>query len=79
MNTWEKTKGGWTNLMQRYHQAHSAEIQRLAQQKAIQTAHAAPNELRAVLPEIRQARRFSNTGSRSQQSGFRIEACAAAG
>ncbi|MCL6753827.1 helix-turn-helix domain-containing protein [Nostoc sp. CCCryo 231-06] len=21
MNTWEKTKGGWTNLMQRYHQA----------------------------------------------------------
>jgi hypothetical protein len=59
MNTWEKTKGGWTNLMQRYHQAHSAEIQRLAQQKAIQTAHAAPNELRAVLPEIRQARRFT--------------------
>ncbi|MHC5916078.1 MAG: helix-turn-helix domain-containing protein [Nostoc sp.] len=59
MNTWEKTKGGWTNLMQRYQQAHSAEIQRLAQQKAIQTAHAAPNELRAVLPEIRQARRFT--------------------
>nr|WP_322709597.1 hypothetical protein [Nostoc sp. ChiSLP03a]MDZ8210761.1 hypothetical protein [Nostoc sp. ChiSLP03a] len=59
MNTWEKTKGGWTNLMQRYNQAHSAEIQRLAQQKAIQTAHAAPNELRAVLPEIRQARRFT--------------------
>jgi hypothetical protein len=59
MNTWEKTKGGWTNLMQRYHQAHSAEIQRLAQQKAIQMAHAAPNELRAVLPEIRQARRFT--------------------
>ncbi|WP_392476472.1 hypothetical protein [Nostoc sp. C110] len=79
MNSWEKTKGGWTNLMQRYNQAHSAEIQRLAQQKAIQTAHAAPNELRAVLPEIRQARRFSNTGARSQQSGFRIEACAAAG
>ncbi|MCC5633500.1 hypothetical protein LC613_39235 [Nostoc sphaeroides CHAB 2801] len=59
MNTWEKTKGGWTNLNQRYQQAHSAEAQRLAQQKAIQTAHAAPNELRAVLPEIRQARRFT--------------------
>lgn len=79
MNTWEKTKGGWTNLNQRYQQAYSAETQRLAQQKAIQMAHAAPNELRAVLPEIRQARRFSNTGARSQQSGFRIEACAAAG
>jgi hypothetical protein len=79
MNTWEKTKGGWTNLMQRYNQAHSAEIQRLAQQKAIQTAHAAPNELRAVLPEIRQARRFTKTEFRSQESGFRIEACAAAG
>jgi hypothetical protein len=59
MNTWEKNKGGWTNLMQRLSQAHSAETQRLAQQKAIQTAHAAPNELRAVLPEIRQARRFT--------------------
>jgi hypothetical protein len=79
MNTWEKNKGGWTNLMQRLSQAHSAETQRLAQQQAIQTAHAAPNELRAVLPEIRQARRFSNTEYRSQQSGFRIEACAAAG
>ncbi|MHC5763216.1 hypothetical protein [Nostoc sp.] len=79
MNTWEKTKGGWTNLMQRYNQAHSAEIQRLAQQKAIQTAHAAPNELRAVLPEIRQARRFTKTEFRSQGSGFRIETCAAAG
>ncbi|MFN6454222.1 MAG: hypothetical protein RM022_018710, partial [Nostoc sp. EfeVER01] len=79
INTWEKTKGGWTNLNQRLSQAQSAETQRLAQQKAIQTAHAAPNELRAVLPEIRQARRFSNTGARSQQSGFRIEACAAAG
>ncbi len=79
MNTWEKTKGGWTNLMQRYNQAHSAEIQRLAQQKAIQTAHAAPNELRAVLPEIRQARRFTKTEFRSKESGFRIEACAAAG
>ncbi|MDZ7950650.1 hypothetical protein [Nostoc sp. DedQUE09] len=79
MNTWEKTKGGWTNLMQRLSQAHSAETQRLAQQQAIQTAHAAPNELRAVLPEIRQARRFTKTEFRSQQSGFRIEACAAAG
>lgn len=79
MNTWEKTKGGWTNLMQRYNQAQSAEIQRLAQQKAIQTAHAAPNELRAVLPEIRQARRFTKTEFRSQESGFRIEVCAAAG
>ncbi|AUB35425.1 hypothetical protein COO91_01305 [Nostoc flagelliforme CCNUN1] len=59
MNTWEKTKGGWTNLMQRLSQAQSAETQRLAQQKAIQMAHAAPNELRAVLPEIRQARRFT--------------------
>lgn len=59
MNTWEKNKGGWTNLMQRLSQAHSAETQRLAQQQAIQTAHAAPNELRAVLPEIRQARRFT--------------------
>ncbi|WP_179076293.1 hypothetical protein [Nostoc sp. C057] len=59
MNTWEKTKGGWTNLNQRLSQAYSAETQRLAQQKAIQTAHAAPNELRAVLPEIRQARRFT--------------------
>jgi hypothetical protein len=59
MNTWEKNKGGWTNLMQRLSQAHSAETQRLAQQKVIQTAHAAPNELRAVLPEIRQARRFT--------------------
>lgn len=59
INTWEKTKGGWTNLMQRLSQAHSAETQRLAQQQAIQTAHAAPNELRAVLPEIRQARRFT--------------------
>ncbi|MBD2730224.1 hypothetical protein H6G96_28890 [Nostoc sp. FACHB-892] len=59
MNTWEKTKGGWTNLMQRLSQAQSAETQRLAQQQAIQTAHAAPNELRAVLPEIRQARRFT--------------------
>ncbi|AUB35478.1 hypothetical protein COO91_01358 [Nostoc flagelliforme CCNUN1] len=59
MNTWEKTKGGWTNLNQRYQQAYSAETQRLAQQRAIQTAHAAPNELRAVLPEIRQARRFT--------------------
>ncbi|MHC5595456.1 MAG: hypothetical protein ACYTXC_05740 [Nostoc sp.] len=59
MNAWEKTKGGWTNLMQRLSQAHSAETQRLAQQKAIQMAHAAPNELRAVLPEIRQARRFT--------------------
>jgi hypothetical protein len=79
MNTWEKTKGGWTNLMQRLSQAHSAETQRLDQQQAIQTAHAAPNELRAILPEIRQARRFSNTEYRSQQSEFRIEACAAAG
>ncbi|MGJ5632537.1 hypothetical protein [Nostoc sp. CALU 1950] len=79
MNTWEKTKGGWTNLMQRYNQAHSAETQRLAQQKAIQTAHAAPNELRAVLPEIRQARRFTKTEFRSKESAFRIEACAAAG
>jgi hypothetical protein len=79
MNTWEKTKGGWTNLMQRYQQAHNAETQRLAQQKAIQTAHAAPNELRAVLPEIRQARRFTKTEFRNKESGFRIEACAAAG
>ncbi|WP_242054273.1 hypothetical protein [Nostoc sp. FACHB-888] len=79
MNTWEKTKGGWTNLNQRYQQAQSAETQRLAQQKAIQTAHAAPNELRAVLPEIRQARRFTKTEFRSKESAFRIEACAAAG
>ncbi|MHC5747029.1 MAG: hypothetical protein ACYTXT_35130 [Nostoc sp.] len=79
MNTWEKTKGGWTNLMQRLSQAQSAETQRLAQQKAIQTAHAAPNELRAVLPEIRQARRFTKTEFRSKESAFRIEACAAAG
>jgi hypothetical protein len=61
MNTWEKTKGGWTNLMQRLSQAHSAETQRLAQQQAIQTAHAAPDQLRAVLPEIRQARRFTKS------------------
>ncbi|MDM9580092.1 hypothetical protein [Nostoc sp. GT001] len=79
MNTWEKTKGGWTNLNQRYQQAQSAETQRLTQQKAIQTAHAAPNELRAVLPEIRQARRFTKTEFRSKESAFRIEACAAAG
>ncbi|WP_228058601.1 hypothetical protein [Nostoc sp. LEGE 12447] len=79
MNTWEKTKGGWTNLNQRLSQAQSAKTQRLTQQKAIQTAHAAPNELRAVLPEIRQARRFTKTEFRSKESAFRIEACAAAG
>jgi hypothetical protein len=32
MNTWEKTKGGWTNLMQRYHQALQTEKQPLPQQ-----------------------------------------------
>jgi hypothetical protein len=31
MNTWEKTKGGWTNLMQRYHQALQTEKQPLPQ------------------------------------------------
>ncbi|ACC85256.1 hypothetical protein [Nostoc punctiforme] len=33
MNTWEKTKGGWTNLMQRYHQALQTEKQPLPQQR----------------------------------------------
>ncbi|WP_179070082.1 hypothetical protein [Nostoc sp. C052] len=79
INTWEKTKGGWTNLMQRLSQAQSAETQRLAQQKAIQTAHAAPNELRAVLPEIRQARRFTKTEFRSKESEFRIRDCVKCG
>ncbi len=32
MNTWEKTKGGWTNLMQRYNQALQTEKQPLPQQ-----------------------------------------------
>lgn len=32
MNTWEKTKGGWTNLMQRYQQALQTEKQPLPQQ-----------------------------------------------
>lgn len=32
MNTWEKTKGGWTNLMQRYHQALQTHKQPLPQQ-----------------------------------------------
>ncbi|MDZ7970703.1 MAG: hypothetical protein RM368_38240 [Nostoc sp. DedSLP03] len=31
MNTWEKTKGGWTNLMQRYHQALQTQKQPLPQ------------------------------------------------
>jgi hypothetical protein len=31
MNTWEKTKGGWTNLMQRYNQALQTEKQPLPQ------------------------------------------------
>ncbi|MEH1899346.1 MAG: hypothetical protein V7K94_29410 [Nostoc sp.] len=33
MNTWEKTKGGWTNLMQRYNQALQTEKQPLPQQR----------------------------------------------
>ncbi|WP_341531496.1 helix-turn-helix domain-containing protein (plasmid) [Nostoc sp. UHCC 0302] len=79
INTWEKTKGGWTNLMQRYQKAHSAETQRLAQQQALATAHAAPNELRAVLPEIRQARRFAKTEFRSKESEFRMRDCVTSG
>ncbi|MBE9038180.1 helix-turn-helix domain-containing protein [aff. Roholtiella sp. LEGE 12411] len=81
INTWEKTKGGWTNLMQRYHQALKTELEHLQRQQAIQTTHAAPDDLRtsAVLPQVRQARRFSKTEYRSQESGFRIEARAAAG
>ncbi|MBW4690043.1 MAG: hypothetical protein KME40_34425 [Komarekiella atlantica HA4396-MV6] len=81
INTWEKTKGGWTNLMQRYHQALKAELEHLQRQQAIQTTHAAPDDLRtsAVLPQVRQARRFSKTEYRSQPPEFRIEARAAAG
>ncbi|MFW9259269.1 hypothetical protein [Nostoc sp. CALU 546] len=33
INTWEKTKGGWTNLMQRYNQALQTEKQPLPQQR----------------------------------------------
>lgn len=42
MNTWEKTKGGWTNLMQRYHQALQTEKQSLPQQHTA-LAHRANN------------------------------------
>ncbi|MCC5600534.1 helix-turn-helix domain-containing protein [Nostoc favosum] len=42
MNTWEKTKGGWTNLMQRYQQALQTEKQSLPQQHTA-LAHRANN------------------------------------
>jgi hypothetical protein len=37
MNTWEKTKGGWTNLMQRYNQALQTKKQPLPQQHTATT------------------------------------------
>ncbi|WP_292854193.1 hypothetical protein [Nostoc sp. NMS8] len=37
MNTWEKTKGGWTNLMQRYQQALQTEKQPLPQLHTVTT------------------------------------------
>lgn len=50
MNTWEKTKGGWTNLMQRYHQALQTEKQPLPQQRTA-LAHKVKNTTNSSLED----------------------------
>ncbi len=50
MNTWEKTKGGWTNLMQRYQQALQTEKQPLPQQHTA-LAHRVKNTTSTTLED----------------------------
>ncbi|WP_242063532.1 hypothetical protein [Nostoc sp. FACHB-892] len=50
MNTWEKTKGGWTNLMQRYNQALQIKKQPLPQQHTA-LAHKANNATSTTLED----------------------------
>ncbi|MCC5611890.1 helix-turn-helix domain-containing protein [Nostoc sp. CHAB 5834] len=50
MNTWEKTKGGWTNLMQRYQQALQTEKQPLPQQHTA-LAHRVKNTTNSSLED----------------------------
>ena len=51
MNTWEKTKGGWTNLMQRYHQALQTEKQQPLPQLHTALAHRVKNTTSSSLED----------------------------
>jgi hypothetical protein len=51
MNTWEKTKGGWTNLMQRLSQALQTEKQQPLPQQHIALAHRANNTTSITLED----------------------------
>ncbi|MBD2457311.1 hypothetical protein H6G80_24945 [Nostoc sp. FACHB-87] len=59
MNTWEKTKGGWTNLMQRYQQA--------LLKKQQTTPSTSPNPRTAPKPQISLAQAIAQDEQRRQQ------------
>ncbi|WP_242054252.1 hypothetical protein [Nostoc sp. FACHB-888] len=66
MNTWEKTKGGWTNLMQRYHQALQTEKQPLPQQHTA-LAHRANNITSTTLEDALAQDRIRRQQEQSKQ------------
>ncbi|MBD2472188.1 hypothetical protein [Nostoc sp. FACHB-145] len=59
MNSWEKTKGGWTNLMQRYQQA-------LKNERSL-TQATSPNPRTAPKPQISLAQAIAQDEQRRQQ------------
>ncbi len=72
MNTWEKTKGGWTNLMQRYHQALQTEKQPLPQQHTA-LAHRVKNTTSTTLEDALaqdQMRRQQEQSIRVPSNGY---------
>ncbi|RCJ25249.1 helix-turn-helix domain-containing protein [Nostoc sp. ATCC 53789] len=72
MNTWEKTKGGWTNLMQRYNQALQTEKQPLPQQRTA-LAHRANNTTSTTLEDALaqdQMRRQQEQSKRVPSNGY---------
>ncbi|MBD2535649.1 hypothetical protein H6G97_42285 [Nostoc flagelliforme FACHB-838] len=66
MNTWEKTKGGWTNLIQRYHQALQTEKQPLPQQHTT-LAHRANNITSTTLEDALAQDRIRRQQEQSKQ------------
>lgn len=67
MNTWEKTKGGWTNLMQRYNQALQTEKQPLPQQRTA-LAHKVKNITSSSLEDALRQDRMRRQQEQSKQA-----------
>ncbi|WP_265277590.1 hypothetical protein [Nostoc sp. KVJ3] len=67
MNTWEKTKGGWTNLMQRYNQALQTEKQPLPQQRTA-LAHKVKNITSSSLEDALRQDRIRRQQEQSKQA-----------